>query len=84
LVVAALVFFTAVVAPALQIAFMPAITVGAQRERSLPWVGMLLRYHPTSRLWSMIEVMMLGVLGLSWDGPALRFSTSSVQEIRAV
>ena len=26
------------------------------------WVGTLLRHHPTTRTWSMIEVMMLGVL----------------------
>src|SRR5215472_13902064 len=60
--VASLVFFTAVLAPALQIIFMLAIALGAQREFAPRWVGMLLRHHPTSRLWSMIEVMMLGVL----------------------
>ena len=26
------------------------------------WVGALLRYHPTTRIWSIIEVMMVGVL----------------------
>jgi len=61
-IVASLVFSTAVIAPALQIAFMLAIAVGAHRERPPRWVGTLLRHHPTSRLWSMIEVMMLGVL----------------------
>jgi paraquat-inducible protein A len=61
-IVASLVFFTAVIAPGLQIAFMLAIAVGAHRERPPRWVGTLLRHHPTSRLWSMIEVMMLGVL----------------------
>jgi len=60
--VAALVLFTAVVAPALQVAFMLAIVLGAQRERPPSWVGTLLRHHPTTCTWSMIEVMMLGVL----------------------
>ena len=61
-VVAGLVLFTAVVAPALQIGFMLAIVLGARREPSPRWVGTLLRHHRTTRTWSMIEVMMLGVL----------------------
>jgi paraquat-inducible protein A len=61
-IVAGLVLFTAVVAPALQIGFMLAILLGAQRQRPSSWVGTLLRHHPTTRTWSMIEVMMLGVL----------------------
>ena len=61
-VVAVLVLFTAVVAPALQIAFMLAITMGARRAVPPDWVRTLLRYHPTTCTWSMIEVMMLGVL----------------------
>jgi len=60
--VAALVLLTAVIAPALQIGFMLAIVLGALRERPPKWVGTLLRHHPTTRTWSMIEVMMLGVL----------------------
>ena len=60
--VGALVLFTAVVAPALQIGFMLAIVLGARREPAPRWVGMLLRHHPTTAMWSMIEVMMLGVL----------------------
>jgi paraquat-inducible protein A len=60
--VAILVLFTAIVAPALQIGFMLAIVLEAQRERPPRWVGTLLRHHPTTRRWSMIEVMMLGVL----------------------
>jgi len=60
--VASLVFFTAVLAPALQIAFMLAIALGAHLETPPRWLGTLLRHYPTSRLWSMIEVMMLGVL----------------------
>jgi paraquat-inducible protein A len=61
-VVAVLVLFTAVIAPALQIGFMLAIVLGAHREHPPRWVGLLLRHHPTTRTWSMIEVMMLGVL----------------------
>jgi paraquat-inducible protein A len=61
-IVAVLVLFAAVVAPGLQIAFLLAILLGAQRERPPAWVGTLLRHHPTTRTWSMIEVMMLGVL----------------------
>jgi len=60
--VAALVLLTAVIAPALQIGFMLAIVLGAHRERPPRWVGTLLRHHPATRTWSMIEVMMLGVL----------------------
>jgi paraquat-inducible protein A len=59
---AGLVLFTAVVAPALQIGFVLAIALAAHRERPPRWVGTLLRHHPTTQTWSMIEVMMLGVL----------------------
>jgi len=61
-VVAGLVFFAAVLAPALQIGFMLLIVLGARRARPRMWVGTLLRHHPTTCTWSMIEVMMLGVL----------------------
>jgi len=61
-IVAALVLFAAIVAPALQIGFMLAIATGARSERVPRWVGVLLRHHPTTRTWSMIEVMLLGVL----------------------
>ena len=60
--VAVLVLFTAVIAPALQTAFMLAIVLGARREHPPDWIRTLLRHHPTTRTWSMIEVMMLGVL----------------------
>jgi paraquat-inducible protein A len=60
--VAGLVLFTAVIAPALQISFLLAIVLGARREPPPRWVGTLLRYLRTTRTWSMIEVMMLGVL----------------------
>jgi paraquat-inducible protein A len=61
-IVAALVLVTVVVAPALQIGFMLAIVLGAHRRRPPGWVGTLLRYHPTTSTWSMLEVMMIGVL----------------------
>jgi paraquat-inducible protein A len=61
-IVAVLVLFTAVIAPALQIGFMLAIALGARREPAPLWVGRLLRHHPVTRTWSMIEVMLLGVL----------------------
>jgi paraquat-inducible protein A len=60
--VAGLVLLTAVVAPALQIGFMLAIVIAARRRRPPRWVGALLRQHPRTCTWSMIEVMMLGVL----------------------
>ncbi len=61
-IVGVLVLFTAVIAPALQIGLMLLIMLGAMRARPPSWVGTLLRYHPTTRIWSMIEVMMVGVL----------------------
>jgi paraquat-inducible protein A len=61
-IVAVLVLFTAVIAPALQIGFMLAIVLAARRSVPPGWIRILLRHHPTTRTWSMIEVMMLGVL----------------------
>jgi paraquat-inducible protein A len=61
-IVAMLVLLTAVVAPALQIGFMLAIVLGARRAVPPGWVRTLLRHHPTTCTWSMIEVMLLGVL----------------------
>jgi paraquat-inducible protein A len=61
-IVSLLVFFTAVVAPAVQIGLTLAIVLGARRQPIPRWTGALLRYYATSQTWSMIEVMMLGVL----------------------
>ena len=61
-IVAGLVLFAAILAPGLQIGFVLAIVLAAHRERPPRWVGTLLRHLPTTRTWSMIEVMMLGVL----------------------
>lgn len=60
--VALLVLWTAVIAPALQIGFALAIALGARRARPPRWVGSLLRHHPKTTTWTMIEVMLLGVL----------------------
>ncbi|HVN90206.1 MAG TPA: paraquat-inducible protein A [Candidatus Binataceae bacterium] len=61
-VVGALVLFTAVIAPALQIGLTFAISIGARRDPVPKWVGPLLRWSGTAVTWSMIEVMLLGVL----------------------
>jgi paraquat-inducible protein A len=61
-IVALLVLVTAVIAPALQISVMLAVVLAARRTPTPRWVGNVLRYHPPTRTWSMIEVMMLGVL----------------------
>jgi paraquat-inducible protein A len=61
-IVAMLVFFAAVLAPALQISFLLVVLTGAQCQRPPFWLGVLLRHHPFTRTWSMLEVMLLGVL----------------------
>lgn len=59
--VAGLIFFAAILAPALQISLLLLVLLGARCEVPPFWVGPLLRYVPFTRLWSMIEVMLLGV-----------------------
>lgn len=61
-VVSVVVFFTAVLAPALQIGFMLLILLGAMCKRPPFWVGRLMKHLPFAQLWSMLEVMLLGVL----------------------
>ncbi|MFA6292136.1 MAG: paraquat-inducible protein A [Victivallales bacterium] len=61
-IVSVLVFFVAIVSPALQIGFQLLILIGCRRERPPAWVGMLLRHLRFTRTWSMIEVMLIGVL----------------------
>jgi paraquat-inducible protein A len=51
-----------ILAPALQIGLLLLITLAARRERPPTWIGHMLRHHPTAATWSMLEVMMLGVL----------------------
>ncbi len=60
--VSVLVLFTVVIAPALQIGFLIAILIGAQHARPPRWIALLLRFHPATQIWSMIEVMLIGVL----------------------
>jgi paraquat-inducible protein A len=61
-IVAGLVFFAAVIAPALQITFLLIVLTGAQRSPAPAWLGTILRHHPFTRTWSMLEVLLLGVL----------------------
>jgi paraquat-inducible protein A len=61
-IVAVLVLFAAVVSPALQIGLMLTVVLAARREQPPAWVGTLLRHLPFARNWSMIEVMLIGVL----------------------
>lgn len=60
--VAAIILFTVIVAPILQIGFILLVTLGAYREHPAAWVGTLLRYVPFTRIWSMMEVLLVGVL----------------------
>jgi paraquat-inducible protein A len=61
-IVAVLVLFAAVISPALQIVILLLIVLGCRREHPPAWVGLLLRHLHATRTWSMIEVMLLGVL----------------------
>ena len=61
-IVSVLVFFAAVLAPALQIGAVLAVTLGVRLKRPPAWIGTILRHHPFTRTWSMIEVMLLGIL----------------------
>jgi paraquat-inducible protein A len=61
-IVSVLVLFAAVISPALQIGFLLLIVLGCQRERPPSWAGLFLRHLHFTRTWSMIEVMLLGVL----------------------
>ncbi len=51
-----------VVAPALDILFMLAVLLAARRPPAPRWVGDLLRWTELSGVWSMVGVMMLGIL----------------------
>ena len=59
---ALLVALFAVVAPALQIAFLAAVLFTARRPPAPAWVGTLLHGAAIFRSWSMVEVMVLGLL----------------------
>ena len=59
---ALVVAFCVVIAPAGYLACMLAILLAARRPPAPPWVGGLLRLADAVKPWSMLEVMMLGVL----------------------
>lgn len=50
------------VAPALKIVFTLVIVFAVRRPPAPRWVGTLMRWTEISGLWSMVEVMMLGIL----------------------
>ena len=57
-----LVLFCAVIAPGGYIAFMLTLLIGARRNPIPLWVGAMLRWVHHFEMWSMLEVMMLGIL----------------------
>ena len=59
---ALLVALFVVVAPALDIVFMLAVLLASRRPPAPRWVGALLRWMELSGVWSMVGVMMLGIL----------------------
>ncbi len=59
---AILVALFAVVAPAFQIAFLSIVLFAARRPPAPAWVGALLHASEDLRSWSMVEVMVLGLL----------------------
>lgn len=60
--VAAVIFFTVVFAPILQISIILLVTFASLKERPAAWVGWLLRHVSFLRIWSMMEVLLVGVL----------------------
>jgi len=59
---ATIVVFCAVVAPAAYVLFLSAGLFAARRLPAPRWVGVILRWADGMQPWSMIEVMMLGIL----------------------
>jgi paraquat-inducible protein A len=59
---ALVVVFCSVVAPATYILFLLAVLLAARRPPAPGWVGEMMRWADAMQPWSMIEVMMLGVL----------------------
>jgi len=57
-----LVAFCAVIAPGGYLLFMLTLLLGATRKIAPPWVGEMLRWASHFQVWSMLEVMMLGIL----------------------
>lgn len=59
---AVLVGFCALLAPAVYVSFMLVINVMALRPPAPWWIGILLHWADRQQTWSMLEVMLLGVL----------------------
>ena len=59
---ALLIALFAVIAPALQIGFLLAILLSVRQPPAPRWIGTLLRWVEIAASWSMVEVMMLGIL----------------------
>lgn len=57
-----LVAFCAVIAPGGYLLFMLTLLLGARRPVAPHWVGEMLRWASHFEVWSMLEVMMLGIL----------------------
>ncbi len=58
----ALVAFCAVIAPGGYIVFMLTVLLAARRSPAPRWVGEILRWASHLQIWSMLEVMLLGIL----------------------
>ena len=59
---AVLVLFCAVIAPAFYIVFMLILLIAARAPRIPQWAGEMLRWVGHLQVWSMLEVVMLGIL----------------------
>ena len=59
---AALVAFCTAIAPATYLALMCVVLIAVRRPPAPPWVGQLLRLAEHSQVWSLPEVMLLGIL----------------------
>jgi paraquat-inducible protein A len=60
--VSALIAFCAVLAPGAYLVFMLILLIAARRTPPPQWVGEMLRWAHHFEMWSMLEVMMLGIL----------------------
>ena len=62
MVTAVLVLFCAVIAPGCYIGFVLVLLLGSRRSPVPEWVGEILRWVHHLQIWSMLEVMLLGIL----------------------
>jgi paraquat-inducible protein A len=62
MVTAVLVLFCAVIAPGCYIGFVLVLLLGSRRSPVPDWVGEILRWVHHLQIWSMLEVMLLGIL----------------------